>query len=74
MSFLQENKFHALVAEGAEYMFCAPPRLFSSSSLKLTFKRSLEVKELNLEAMAKSINLPPNRLCLIPAMLDKLLL
>ena len=74
MSFIREHDFDAVVGEGAEYAFFDPPRYFSSEHMKLTFRGSLETRELILDEVAKQLNLHPNRFCLLSAMLGELLL
>lgn len=72
MAFLRDNDFDAIVGEGAEYAFFDPPRYFSSEHLKLTFRGSLETRELILDEVAKQLNLHPNRFCLFAAMLGEI--
>lgn len=38
IAYCRENKFHGLIADDAEYIAFDPPRLFSASRIKLTFK------------------------------------
>ena len=69
MTFIRDNHFDVLVAEGAEYLFMDPPRFMFSTSLKLTFKGKLEVQELAVDDLCRHIDLHPNRLCLVAALL-----
>ncbi|CAM1306231.1 FAM120A (predicted), partial [Pycnogonum litorale] len=63
-----------VVAEDAEYAIFDPPRYFSSELLKLTYKGSLETKEIILDEVAKSMNLHPKRFCVFAALLGNYLL
>ncbi|XP_076310626.1 constitutive coactivator of PPAR-gamma-like protein 1 homolog isoform X2 [Tachypleus tridentatus] len=74
IAFCRENNFHGLIAEDAEYAIFDPPRYFSSEQLKLTYKGSLETKELILDEVARTLNLNPNRFCVFAALLGNYLL
>ncbi|XP_013788350.2 constitutive coactivator of PPAR-gamma-like protein 1 [Limulus polyphemus] len=74
IAFCRENHFHGLIAEDAEYAVFDPPRYFSSEQLKLTYKGSLETKELILDEVARTLNLHPNRFCVFAALLGNYLL
>uniref|UniRef100_A0A2R5LND0 Putative glycine rich protein n=1 Tax=Ornithodoros turicata TaxID=34597 RepID=A0A2R5LND0_9ACAR len=74
IAFCRENGFHGLMAEDAEYAIFDPPRYFSSEQLKLTYKGSLETKEFILDQVARSLNLHPNRFCILAALLGNYLL
>lgn len=69
ISFLRDHDFDGVIAEGAEYAFFDPPRFFSAERLKLTFRGSLETRELILDEVAKLLNLHPIRFCLLAALL-----
>ena len=47
IAYCRENYFHGLLAEDAEYAIFDPPRYFSSSQLKLTYK--VNYSELNFD-------------------------
>lgn len=74
IAFCRENGFHGLMAEDAEYAIFDPPRYFSSAQLKLTYKGSLETREFILDEVARSLNLHPNRFCVLAALLGNYLL
>lgn len=38
IAYCRENNFHGLIADDAEYIAFAPPRLFSASQLRLTYQ------------------------------------
>lgn len=74
MSFLREHDYDALLVEGVEYAFFDPPAYYSAEAIKLTFRGSLETKELILDEVAKQLNLHPQRFPLLAALLGKSLL
>ncbi|EEC17756.1 conserved hypothetical protein [Ixodes scapularis] len=74
IAFCRENNFHGLMAEDAEYAVFDPPRYFSSAQLKLTYKGSLETREFILDEVARSLNVNPNRVCILAALLGNYLL
>ncbi|KAG1664870.1 Constitutive coactivator of PPAR-gamma-like protein 2 [Nymphon striatum] len=74
IAYCRENNFHGLIAEDAEYTIFDPPRYFSSEQLKLTYKGSLETKEIVMKEVAKSLNLHPKRFCIFAALLGNYLL
>lgn len=74
IAFCRENGFHGLMAEDAEYAIFDPPRYFSSEQLKLTYKGSLETREFILDEVARSLNLHPNRFCILAALLGNYML
>lgn len=41
IAYCRENNVHGLIADDAEYIAFDPPRLFSASHLKLTYRVSL---------------------------------
>ncbi len=71
MTYLRDNNFDLLLAEGAEYLLMDPPRFMLASSLKLTFKGRLDIREVALDDVCRKIDLHPNRLCLIAALLGR---
>uniref|UniRef100_A0A914UT71 Constitutive coactivator of PPAR-gamma-like protein 1 n=1 Tax=Plectus sambesii TaxID=2011161 RepID=A0A914UT71_9BILA len=73
MTFLRDNHFDVLLAEGAEYLFMDPPRFMFASSLKLTFKGRLDVREIALDDVCRKFDLHPNRLALVAALLGNFL-
>ena len=71
INFIRSNRFHGLVAYDAIYAIFDPPRYFSSESLKLTFKGSLETKEYIMDEVARQIDLNPDRFCVLAALLGE---
>lgn len=69
IAFCRDNNYHGLMAEDAEYIIFDPPRYFSASQLKLTYKGSLETKEFILNEVAKGMDLQSNRFCVLAALL-----
>lgn len=43
IAYCRENNFQGLIADDAEYIAFDPPRLFSASQLKLTYKVSVHI-------------------------------
>lgn len=74
IAYLRENSLHGLVADDAEYAVFDPPRYFSASHLKLTYKGMVETKEYQLSQLAKSLDLPRERFCLLAALLGNYML
>lgn len=74
IAYLRENSLHGLVADDAEYAVFDPPRYFSASNLKLTYKGMVETKEYQLSQLAKSLDLPRERFCLLAALLGNYVL
>jgi hypothetical protein len=73
MAYIRENNFSGLVADHADYAIFDPPRLFSSHSLKLTYRGNIETKEYIMDDVAKTIDLHPQRFCVLAALLGKAL-
>ncbi len=69
MSFCWENGYHGIMADDAEYAVVNPPRYFSAKSLKMTFQFEISTVEYVLDEVAKSLDLNPNRFCLLGALL-----
>ncbi|CAG0899993.1 unnamed protein product [Darwinula stevensoni] len=69
IAFCRENNFHGLVGEDVEYAIFCPPRYFSAQLLKLTYKGSLETKEYIMDELCKKINIHPDRLVVLAALL-----
>ncbi|KAK3930295.1 Constitutive coactivator of PPAR-gamma-like protein 1-like protein [Frankliniella fusca] len=74
IAYLRENSLHGLVADDAEYAVFDPPRYFSASNLKLTYKGMVETKEYQLSQLAKCLDLPRERFCLLAALLGNYVL
>lgn len=74
IAFCREYNFHGLMAEDAEYAIFDPPRYFSAQLLKLTYKGSLETKEIIMDEVAKNLDLHPHRFCVFAALLGNSLL
>ncbi|XP_034241898.1 constitutive coactivator of PPAR-gamma-like protein 1 homolog [Thrips palmi] len=74
IAYLRENSLHGLVADDAEYAVFDPPRYFSASNLKLTYKGMVETREYQLSQLAKSLDLPRERFCLLAALLGNYML
>lgn len=74
IAYLRENSLHGLVADDAEYAVFDPPRYFSASNLKLTYKGMVETREYQLSELAKSLDLPRERFCLLAALLGNYML
>ncbi|XP_031778257.1 constitutive coactivator of PPAR-gamma-like protein 1 homolog isoform X1 [Nasonia vitripennis] len=69
IAFCRESSYHGLIADDAEYAVFDPPRYFSSEQLKLTYKGSLDTKEYLTSELLKGLNLQPERLCILAALL-----
>ncbi|XP_020294477.1 constitutive coactivator of PPAR-gamma-like protein 1 homolog isoform X2 [Pseudomyrmex gracilis] len=69
IAYIRENNFNGLLADDAEYAAFDPPRYFSSTQLKLTYKGSLDTKEYLLPELIKALNIPADRLCILAALL-----
>ncbi|VVC89410.1 unnamed protein product [Leptidea sinapis] len=65
----REKAYAGLVGCSGEYLVFQPPRYFSSSQLKLTYRSSLETKEYMVHDLPKLLDLPQDRLCLFAALL-----
>lgn len=74
IAYCRENNFNGLLADDAEYAAFNPPRYFSSEQLKLTYKGSLETKEYIMSEVTKSLGIPPDRLCILSALLGNYIL
>lgn len=62
IAYCRENNFHGLIADDAEYIAFAPPRLFSASQLKLTYHVML-----HFLVISCSVLVTPFNLCLLVA-------
>lgn len=69
IGYCREHELQGIIAQESVYIIFEPPRYFSSNSLKLTYKGSLETKEYIMEEIAKCLNLNPNRFCIFAALL-----
>ncbi|XP_068630770.1 constitutive coactivator of PPAR-gamma-like protein 1 homolog isoform X2 [Battus philenor] len=65
----REKTYAGLVGCSGEYLVFQPPRYFSSSQLKLTYRSSLETKEYMVHELPKVLDVPQERLCLLAALL-----
>ncbi|XP_028158545.1 constitutive coactivator of PPAR-gamma-like protein 1 homolog isoform X3 [Ostrinia furnacalis] len=65
----REKSYAGLVGCSGEYLVFQPPRYFSSSQLKLTYRSSLETKEYMVHELPKVLDVPQDRLCLMAALL-----
>ncbi|KAJ2947040.1 hypothetical protein O0L34_g16385 [Tuta absoluta] len=65
----REKTYAGLVGCSGEYLVFQPPRYFSSSQLKLTYRSSLETKEYMVHELPKLLDVPQDRLCLMAALL-----
>ncbi|KAJ0179851.1 hypothetical protein K1T71_004442 [Dendrolimus kikuchii] len=65
----REKSYAGLVGCSGEYLVFQPPRYFSSSQLKLTYRSSLETKEYMVHDLPKVLEVPQDRLCLMAALL-----
>ncbi|CAG9138520.1 unnamed protein product [Plutella xylostella] len=65
----REKSYGGLVGGAGEYMVFQPPRYFSSSQLKLTYRSSLETKEYMVHELPNILDVPQDRLCLTAALL-----
>ncbi|XP_045534436.1 constitutive coactivator of PPAR-gamma-like protein 1 isoform X1 [Papilio machaon] len=65
----REKTYAGLVGCSGEYLVFQPPRYFSSSQLKLTYRSSLETKEYMVHELPKVLDVPQDRLCLMAALL-----
>ncbi|CAG9769905.1 unnamed protein product [Ceutorhynchus assimilis] len=74
IAYCREYGFHGLLADDAEYAAFDPPRYFSSESLKLTYKSSIETKEYMLSSMTKALNVTQEQICIMAALLGNFLL
>ena len=69
IAYCREDGFHGLLANDAVFAIFDPPRYFSSTHMKLTYKGALETKEFVLDEVAQKIDLDPKRFCLLGALL-----
>ncbi|XP_073973684.1 constitutive coactivator of PPAR-gamma-like protein 1 homolog isoform X2 [Rhodnius prolixus] len=74
IAYCRENSCHAIVADDAEYIAFNPPRYFSARHLKLTYKGTLESNEYIIGELMKGLNLTPEQLCVVAALLGNFLL
>ncbi|XP_066596135.1 constitutive coactivator of PPAR-gamma-like protein 1 homolog [Prorops nasuta] len=74
IAYCRENNFNGLIADDGEYAAFDPPRYFSSEQLKLTYKGSLETKEYKMSEVIKALNITPDRLCVLAALLGNYIL
>ncbi|KAL4706497.1 hypothetical protein ACJJTC_015695 [Scirpophaga incertulas] len=65
----REKAYAGLVGCAGEYLVFQPPRYFSSSQLKLTYRSSLETKEFMIHELPQVLGVPQDRLCLMAALL-----
>ncbi|RVE47107.1 hypothetical protein evm_008291 [Chilo suppressalis] len=65
----REKSYSGLVGCSGEYLVFQPPRYFSSSQLKLTYRSSLETKEYMVHELPRVLDVPQDRLCLMAALL-----
>ncbi|CAK1604276.1 unnamed protein product [Parnassius mnemosyne] len=65
----REKTYAGLVGCSGEYLVFQPPRYFSSSQLKLTYRSSLETKEYMVHELPRVLDVPQDRLCLMAALL-----
>ncbi|XP_063361362.1 constitutive coactivator of PPAR-gamma-like protein 1 [Cydia amplana] len=65
----REKTYAGLVGCSGEYLVFQPPRYFSSSQLKLTYRSSLETKEYKIHELPELLDVPQDRLCLLAALL-----
>ncbi|XP_037299637.1 constitutive coactivator of PPAR-gamma-like protein 1 isoform X2 [Manduca sexta] len=65
----REKNYAGLVGCSGEYLVFQPPRYFSSSQLKLTYRSSLETKEYMVHELPRVLDVPQDRLCLMAALL-----
>ncbi|XP_052753605.1 constitutive coactivator of PPAR-gamma-like protein 1 isoform X2 [Galleria mellonella] len=65
----REKTYAGLIGCSAEYLVFQPPRYFSSSQLKLTYRSSLETKEYMVHELPQVLDVPQDRLCLMAALL-----
>ncbi|XP_032511421.2 constitutive coactivator of PPAR-gamma-like protein 1 isoform X2 [Danaus plexippus] len=70
----REKTYAGLVGCSGEYLVFQPPRYFSSSQLKLTYRSSLETKEYMVHELPKLLDVPQDRLCLMAALLGGVIL
>ncbi|XP_047515212.1 constitutive coactivator of PPAR-gamma-like protein 1 homolog isoform X2 [Pieris napi] len=70
----REKAYAGLVGCSGEYLVFQPPRYFSSSQLKLTYRSSLETKEYMVHELPKVLDVPQDRLCLFAALLGGVIL
>ncbi|ELT95705.1 hypothetical protein CAPTEDRAFT_222688 [Capitella teleta] len=66
---VRENGLSGLVADHPDYAIFDPPRYFSSHCLKLTYRGTLETKEYMMDDVAKTVDLHPQRFCVLAALL-----
>ena len=69
MAFCWENGYHGVMADDGEYAMFSPPRLLSAHALKMSFQFTVQTVEYVLDEVAKSLDLNPNRFCLLGALL-----
>lgn len=71
IDYCRENRYHGILADSAVYMIFQPPSLYSAGSMKLKFSGRIEVLRINVDKMARCLDLNPNRFCLFAALLGK---
>lgn len=69
MAFCWDNGYHGVLSDDGEYAMFNPPRFFSAHNIKLSFQHDLLTLEFNLDEVAKSLDLNPNRFSLLGALL-----
>ncbi|XP_050304271.1 constitutive coactivator of PPAR-gamma-like protein 1 isoform X2 [Anthonomus grandis grandis] len=74
IAYCREYGFHGLLADDSEYAAFDPPRYFSSEHLKMTYKGSIETKEYMLSVLTKALNITPDQVCVMAALLGNFLL
>lgn len=71
IDYCRENRYHGILADSAVYMIFQPPSLYSAGSMKLKFSGRIEVLRINVDKMARCLDLNPNRFCLFAALLGE---
>ena len=67
--FLWENGYHGLLGDSSEYCIFDPPKYYSAAKLKLTLKFTVETQQVDMDEIAKCLDLNPNRFSLTAGLL-----
>lgn len=67
--YLRENGYHGLMGDHADYCIFDPPKLYSAKKIKLTLKFSVETEQVDMDEVAKALDLNPNRFPLTAGLL-----
>jgi len=69
MGFCWENGYHGVMSDDGEFALFNPPRYLSAHTLKLSLQLDVTSVEYDVDAVAKALDLNPNRFCLLATLL-----